>query len=81
MKFIQSRRNPVNADASSSKLDRRSLVVGAGVAGAAAVAAAAMHRSAIKTEPVVAQALVVPEKGKGYQLTPHVQRYYETAKS
>lgn len=81
MKFISSKRGPAHAETPAGTVDRRGLVVGAGVAGVAAAAAAVLHRGAIKTEPVVAVAKVVPEKGHGYQLTPHVQRYYETAKS
>ena len=58
-------------------LQRRGLLIGVGVAGAAAVAA--------KTLPVaptaVASAVPGPAAGTaGYQLTPHVLRYYETTK-
>ncbi|HUG25070.1 formate dehydrogenase [Piscinibacter sp.] len=59
-------------------LQRRGLLIGAGVAGAAAVV--------VKTLPVaptaVASAVPAPVAGTaaGYQLTPHVLRYYETTK-
>jgi hypothetical protein len=59
-------------------LQRRGLLIGAGVAGVAAVAA--------KTLPVaptaVAAAAAQPAAAAaaGYQLTPHVLRYYETTK-
>jgi len=57
---------------------RRSLLIGAGVAGAAAIAA--------KTLPVAPEAVAtpalkpLPDTAAGYQLTQHVLRYYETTK-
>jgi len=59
---------------------RRGLLLGAGVAGAAALAVKALPGTAA-TE-VVAQAAVKPilDPAGGYQLTPHVLRYYETTK-
>jgi hypothetical protein len=55
-------------------------LLGAGVAGAAALAVKALPGTAA-TE-VVAQAAVKPvlDPAGGYQLTPHVLRYYETTK-
>jgi len=55
-------------------LKRRGLLLGAGAAGAAAVAANTLPVApvAVATKPAV-------EPG-GYQLTQHVLRYYETAK-
>jgi hypothetical protein len=55
-------------------------VVGAGVAAGAALAAAALHRHAIEAP---AQAAIKPKvaAGDGYQLTDHVLRYYQTARS
>ena len=58
---------------------RRSLLLGAGVAGAAAIAA-----KTLPIAPVEAAASTVaktaPEGGGGYQLSQHVLRYYETTK-
>ena len=54
------------------RIARRGLLVGAGVAGAAAVAAGGLHRA------VVAE---VGAAAPGYRLTPHVLRYYETTKA
>jgi hypothetical protein len=57
---------------------RRGLLVGAGVAGAAVIAA-----KALPTAPAeVAAAPAKPAAGEkaGYQLTQHVLRYYETTK-
>ncbi|HKX43599.1 MAG TPA: twin-arginine translocation signal domain-containing protein [Burkholderiaceae bacterium] len=62
---------------------RRGLIVGAGAAGAAAVAAKVMlpgsapqavATTAAAAKPAVAQAA-------GYQLTQHVLRYYETTRA
>jgi hypothetical protein len=50
------------------------------VAGVAAVAAAVVHRGAVEA-PVAVAAKAPLAKGEGYQVTPHVLRYYETAKS
>ena len=56
---------------------RRSLLLGAGVAGVAAVAA-----KALPIAPAEAQATAkpAPDKKGGYQVTQHVLRYYETTK-
>ena len=82
MKFFRSKREvPVpDPSLSSAPIDRRNLVVGAGVAGAAAIAAAVLHRQVgAATERVAA----TPPAGaeSGYQVTPHVLRYYETTRS
>jgi len=60
-------------------LKRRGLLLGAGVAGAAVLAAKALPGTAGE---VVVEAAVKPalDPAGGYQLTPHVLRYYETTK-
>ena len=64
---------------SSPALSRRGMLVGAGVAGAAAVAARAIPQAA--RPPVAAAApQAAPEEGGGYRLSAHVMRYYQTAK-
>ena len=64
----------------STPLSRRRLFVGAGTAGALAAAAAVLPRQS-SVLPVEAVALKpAPAAGGGYQLTAHVQRYYQTAK-
>ncbi len=78
MKFIRSRRSA--PEAMAGQVDRRGLVVGAGVAGAAAIAAGVLHRNTVEA-PVAAAVKAPQAEGKGYQVTPHVLRYYETAKS
>lgn len=79
MKSLQSNQSARASEPSSSKPGRRGLVVGVGVAGAAAVAARALHRSAIDAPVAAAPGAAV--RGEGYRLTPHVLRYYETTKA
>jgi hypothetical protein len=64
---------------SASTTKRRGLLLGAGVAGAAALAARALPGA---TAEVVAApaAKTVADKKAGYQVTQHVLRYYETTK-
>jgi hypothetical protein len=61
----------------SAELSRRRLFVGAGSAGALAVAAVAVPL----TKPTVVEApKPAPEDGGGYQLTQHVLDYYQTTR-
>ncbi|HZT56885.1 MAG TPA: hypothetical protein VFA35_11705, partial [Burkholderiaceae bacterium] len=60
------------------RVARRGLLVGAGVAGAAAVAAGGLHRAMLAEVGAAAPAAA---EGAGYRLTPHVLRYYETTKA
>ncbi len=80
MTFLTSRRRSSNPGPSAPEIDRRSLVVGAGIAGAAAIAAATLHRRAVEPPVAVADKPKTGE-GDGYQVTPHVLRYYETTRS
>ena len=57
---------------------RRALLLGAGVAGAAAIAAKALPGASV--EPAATVPAAPQPEGGGYQLTQHVLRYYETAK-
>lgn len=57
---------------------RRSLLIGAGAAGAALVAAKAVPVA--PTDIATAAAQVADDGSAGYRLSPHVLRYYETAK-
>jgi len=67
---------------SQAPLQRRGLLLGAGAAGAALLAAKTLPGTAPAAAPVVAEAAtLLAEAGSGYQLTPHVLRYYETARS
>ena len=63
----------------AAPLGRRALVVGAGGAGVAAVAAQALQRGALDV-PRAGAAKPGPQ-GEGYRLTAHVLRYYETTKA
>jgi len=81
MKLTRSSRSPTTTVApAGAQLDRRDLVVGAGVAAAAALAAAALHRQAVQT-PVASTAKAAPPPADGYQETEHVLRYYQTARA
>ena len=71
--------SPALGAAGAKPLKRRGLLLGAGVTGAAVVAAKAMPGSA--AAPLVEAAAKPPlDPAGGYQLTPHVLRYYETTK-
>lgn len=60
-------------------LKRRGLLIGMGAAGAAAVAVKALPDAAPQAEPAAA---AVPQAASdGYQVSPHVLRYYETARA
>ncbi len=80
MKVDPATRSAGEPNRSPAKIDRRRVVAGASVAGAAAVAAGLLHRGAVS--PALADAAPTPpEPGDGYRLTPHVLRYYETTRS
>ena len=59
---------------------RRRLVVGAGVAAGAALAAAAVQRNTA-AKPEAKSATGETESAQGYRLTDHVRRYYETTRT
>jgi hypothetical protein len=65
----------------SEPVGRRRLLVGAGVAGAAAVAAHVAHRAATDAPVAATPDAKGTAEGEGYRLTPHVRRYYETTKA
>ena len=60
---------------------RRGLVIGAGVAGAAALAAKVMPGQAVATAAAATAAKPAVDTAGGYQLTQHVLRYYETTRA
>lgn len=60
-------------------VNRRTVFAGAGAAGALATAATLLP-AARQAGTVVADAKSPPEQGGGYQVTPHVLRYYQTAR-
>ena len=63
-----------------SPVSRRRLFAGAGTAGALAAVATVLPRQPGADQAAEASAKPAPEAGGGYQLTAHVQRYYQTAK-
>ena len=84
--FAKRRRSPEVPQATDAKgeaaqtVGRRGLVVGSGVAGAAALAAMAMPRGGV-APAAVAQAGTGVDAEEGYRLTEHVKRYYETTRT
>ena len=66
--------------AAPNPLNRRGLLIGAGAAGAAVLAAKALPGAAPAATAAVAAKAAIDSAG-GYQLTPHVLRYYETARA
>jgi hypothetical protein len=68
----------LTAAPAASALSRRTVFAGAGTLGALAAAAALLPKAA----PPVLAALPAAAKAAdgGYQLTEHVQRYYQTAR-
>ena len=63
-----------------SPLKRRGLLLGVGAAGAAALAVKVMPGAKPVATVAVAAKKVIDPAG-GYQVTPHVLRYYETTRS
>ena len=61
-------------------LKRRGLLIGAGAAGAAVLAAKALPGAAPVAPGAVAAKTLLDASG-GYQVTAHVLRYYETTRS
>ena len=72
-----------SVDAPSAPLKRRGWLLGLGAAGAAAVVAKALPLGVVEEQAVAVAEAVAPEAAGtgGYQLSPHVLRYYETARS
>lgn len=64
----------------NTPVSRRRLFAGAGTAGALAAAAAVLPLQREATPLAAATLKAAPEGGGGYQLTAHVQRYYQTTK-
>ena len=62
-----------------SSVNRRLVFAGAGAAGALAGAAALLPATR-QAQPPTAEAKAPPEQGGGYQVTPHVLRYYQTTR-
>ncbi len=68
--------SPIQAPAT-----RRGLVIGAGVAGAAALAVKVVPGQAVATTAAATPAHPTVDKTGGYQVTQHVLRYYETTRA
>ena len=71
---------PASSDSPASPVSRRRLFAGAGTAGALAAVATVLplqKQAAVATDPALKSAA---DANGGYQLTAHVQRYYQTAR-
>ncbi len=64
----------------SSPVSRRSLFAGAATVGAVAAAASVLPTVVKNNLPAAAPAMPKPERGGGYSLSEHVQRYYKTTR-
>ena len=62
-------------------MKRRGWLLGLGAAGVAVVAAKVLPDAAVVEDSAIALAPLAAPEGGGYQLSPHVLRYYETARS
>jgi hypothetical protein len=63
--------------ASQPQQSRRRLFAGAGTVAAVAAVASVLP---VRQEPAAVHSQAEPEKGPGYRLTEHVQRYYQTTR-
>ena len=80
MNVKASETNPA-APSAAQPLKRRGLLIGAGVAGAAALAVKGLPGPAPVSSAAALVKPVIDNSAGGYQLTPHVLRYYETARA
>ena len=63
----------------TAKSSRRSLFAGAATIGAVAAASSVLP-TVVKNNLPVAPTMPKPERGGGYSLSEHVQRYYKTTR-
>ena len=76
---MSSKPSPSATETRAAPLSRRTLFAGAGAAGALA-AAATLLPLCQQAAPVAAAGAIPDAAAGGYQLTEHVQRYYQTAR-
>lgn len=65
---------------STTKLSRRTLFAGAGTVGAIAAATSFLPAIRKTSGPPELPVKPAPEKGGGYSLSAHVQKYYKTTR-
>ena len=68
------------SDNTSPRISRRGFFAGAASVGAVAATAAVLPRIAPVTETVAAPAEPMPERGGGYRMSEHIQRYFKTTR-
>jgi len=71
---------PAAAAPRAGSTGRRRVLAGAGLAGAAAVAAQVLPGAAPAAPDAARTATAPPDTSAGYRLSEHVRRYYETAR-
>ena len=76
---LKQAQSPKQDASNGSSLSRRTVFAGAGTVGALAAAAALLPKGPAPAEAVVDATKAVDTTG-GYQLSEHVQRYYQTAR-
>ncbi len=64
----------------TAKHSRRSLFAGAATVGAVAAVASVLPKAVSSVAAPAAAPLPKPERGGGYTLSEHVQRYYQTTR-
>ncbi len=64
----------------TAKTSRRSLFAGAATVGAVAAVASVLPKAVSPTAAPAAADFPKPERGGGYSLSEHVQRYYQTTR-
>jgi cysteine synthase len=70
----------ITMKSNEAQWSRRNVVAGAGTAGALAAAAAVLPVKPPAPQAVATKGAGASEPKEGYQLTPHVLRYYETTR-
>jgi len=72
--------HPASANDAASTTRRRGFFAGLGAVGAVGVLAGLTAKTAVPEVAEVAPVVEPPTRGGGYQLSAHVQRYYDTTR-
>lgn len=72
--------SPAPAEEAQSGTRRRGFFAGIGALGAAGVLGTMAAKAPVAEVEVVESLIEPPARGGGYQLTAHVQRYYDTTR-
>lgn len=77
---MNARASEQTADTKAPPIQRRNWVLGVGAAGAAVIAVKVLPAAA-PLAPVAVAAKTAVDSSAGYQLTAHVQRYYDSTRA